>query len=115
MRTNLIEDSESSINTRISKDDWGNHRGGSKEVTSSSVSGRHFGHYKARLCSAFISHLLALFDTLIVKWGIVLKRWSQGLSVVLEKIFGCSLITKLRSFLLMEADFNSTNKTVYGC
>ena len=33
---------------------------------------------------------------------------------MLEKIFGCALITKLRSILLMEADFNSTNKIIYG-
>ena len=33
---------------------------------------------------------------------------------MLEKIFGCALITKLRSILLMEADFNATNKTIYG-
>ncbi len=31
---------------------------------------------------------------------------------MLEKIF--SLITKLQSILLMEADFNATNKTIYG-
>jgi hypothetical protein len=33
---------------------------------------------------------------------------------MLEKIFGCSLITKLGSILLMEADFNTTNKMIYG-
>ncbi len=33
---------------------------------------------------------------------------------MLEKIFGCSLISKLRSILLMEADFNATNKAIYG-
>jgi hypothetical protein len=33
---------------------------------------------------------------------------------MLEKIFGCLLITKLRSILLMEADFNATNKAIYG-
>ncbi len=33
---------------------------------------------------------------------------------MLEKIFGCSLITKLCSILLMEADFNATNKVIYG-
>jgi hypothetical protein len=49
-----------------------------------------------------------------VKSGIVLERWPDGLSVMLQKIFGCSLITKLRSFLLMEADFNATNKIGYG-
>jgi hypothetical protein len=34
--------------------------------------------------------------------------------VMLKKLFGCALITKLRSILLMEADFNATNKIVYG-
>jgi hypothetical protein len=33
---------------------------------------------------------------------------------MLEKIFRCALITKLQSILLMVADFNATNKTVYG-
>jgi hypothetical protein len=33
---------------------------------------------------------------------------------MLQKVFGCSLITKMRSILLMEADFNGVNKTVFG-
>jgi hypothetical protein len=33
---------------------------------------------------------------------------------MLEKIFGCSLITKLRSILLMEGDFNASNKLIFG-
>ncbi len=33
---------------------------------------------------------------------------------MLKKIFGCSLITKLRSILLMDADFNATNKRIFG-
>jgi hypothetical protein len=33
---------------------------------------------------------------------------------MLEKIFGCALITKSRSLFLMEADFNSINKIIYG-
>ena len=98
----------------ITRDDWENLWGKAKESTSSSVSGRHFGHYKGGLRLAYISHLQALIASLTVKRGIVLERWSQGLSVMLEKIFGCALITKLRSILLMEADFNATNKTIYG-
>ena len=31
-----------------------------------------------------------------------------------EKMFGCSLVTKLCSILLMETDFNFANKTIYG-
>jgi hypothetical protein len=33
---------------------------------------------------------------------------------MLEKMFGCTLISKLRAILLMEADFNFSNKLVYG-
>jgi len=33
---------------------------------------------------------------------------------MLEKILGCLLITKLLSILLMEADFNTTDKVIYG-
>ncbi len=104
----------SSIKTLVTKNDWENHWGKAKEETLSLVSGRHFSHYKAGLRSACISHLQSLFASLIVRRGIVLKRWSQGLSVMLEKIFGCTLITKLWSILLVEADFNAANKTIYG-
>ena len=31
-----------------------------------------------------------------------------------KKMFGCSLVTKLGSILMMEADFNFANKTIYG-
>ncbi len=33
---------------------------------------------------------------------------------MLEKMFECVLITKLCSILLMEADFNATNKVIYS-
>jgi hypothetical protein len=33
---------------------------------------------------------------------------------MLEKIFGCRVVTKLRSILLMEADFNAANKIIFG-
>ncbi len=103
-----------SINTLITKEGWQNHWGNAKEETSSTISGRHFSHYKAGLRSDYISHLQSLLASLVIKKGIILDRWSQGLSVMLEKTFGCALITKLRSILLMEADFNATNKTIYG-
>jgi hypothetical protein len=45
---------------------------------------------------------------------VVLEQWVPGLSVMLEKMFGCALITKLQSILLMEADFNATTKIIYG-
>ncbi len=105
---------KSLVNSMITKEDWGNHWGRAKEETSSSLSRQHFGHYKTGLRSGYISHLQALVATLTIRHGIILDRRSQGLSVMLEKIFGCSMITELRLILLMEADFNATNKTIYG-
>ena len=102
------------VSTVISPTQWASHWRKAKETTSSSISGRHFGHYKAGTKSPYICYLQALLATLIAKQGIVLDRWAQGLSVMLEKIFGCSLITKLRSILLMEGDFNASNKLVFG-
>ncbi len=83
------------------------------EKTSSSVSSRHFGHYIAGVKLEHITYLHALVATLVKRRGIVLDHWSKGLSVMLEKIFGCSLITKLHLILLMEEDFNATNKVIY--
>ena len=34
--------------------------------------------------------------------------------MMLQKVPGCHLISKLRSILLMEADFNCANKIIYG-
>ena len=49
-----------------------------------------------------------------LKEGIALLRWSVGLLVMLENILGVKVVSKLRAILLMEADFNATNKIVYG-
>ena len=80
---------KNSVTTTITPEDWTNHWRRAREETSSSTSGRHFGHYKAGLQSQYVSYLQALQATLVVKRGIVLERWSNGLSVMLEKIFGC--------------------------
>ncbi len=64
------------VKTLITKEDWGSHWRKAKEEMSSSVSGRHFSHYKAGLRSYYISHLQSLFSSLIIKRGVVLDRWS---------------------------------------
>jgi hypothetical protein len=103
-----------SLNTLLTKEDWRHQWRGWRESTSSSELGLHFGHYIVGISSDHISYFHALEATLILRRGIVLERWAQGLSVMLEKMFGCALITKLWSILLMEADFNATNKIIYG-
>ena len=85
-----------------------------KEKTSSSVSGLHFSHYKAGAKSTLISHLHVLNTSVAVRRGVHLDRWSHGLSVMLEKMLGCTLLAKLQAILLMEADFNHSNNGIFG-
>ena len=104
------------INSHMIKafEEWENRWKQEKEDTSSSMSGLHFGHYKAGDQSQIISHFHALKTSLILCRGITLERWSHGLLVMLENMFGCSLVTKLCSILMIELDFNFANKTIYG-
>ena len=84
-----------------------------KEKTSSSVSSLHFSHYKAGTKSDLISHLHALKISVALRRGVFLERWAKGLSVMLEKMLGCTLLTKLRAILLMEAELNHSNKEIF--
>jgi hypothetical protein len=84
-----------------------------KEDTSLSPSGLHFDYIAGANCD-YISQNHALRVSLALMKGIALERWANGLSVMLEKIFGVWLVSKLRAILLMEADFNATNKEVNG-
>ena len=84
--------------------------GGSREKTASSLSGRHFGHYKAASRSHQLSELHASFLHIVSLSGICLKRWAKGLTIMIEKMKGVIRVDKLRALLLMEADFNSLNK-----
>jgi hypothetical protein len=84
------------------------------EETSSSESGLHFGHYIVRCKLNIIACYHAAQVTVILAHAIQLERWSMGLSVMLEKTLGVTLVTKLRAILLMEADFNASNKIIHG-
>jgi hypothetical protein len=84
-----------------------------KEILSSE-SGIHFGHYIVGCKSDIIAHYHAARVSVILAHAIQLERWSWGLSVMLEKMLGNTLVTKLRAILVMEVDFNATNKIIYG-
>jgi hypothetical protein len=84
------------------------------EETSSSKSGLHFGHYVVGSASDIISYYHAARVTVVIARAIQLEWWSWGLSVMLKKTLGVTLVTKLRAILFMEADFNATNKIIYG-
>ena len=84
------------------------------EFTSSSMSGVHYGHYKAAIQDDTISAALALQLTVVARSGIPPESWSVGLQVMLEKIAGVCLVEKLRAIQLYEADFNCYNQFIFG-
>ena len=71
-------------------------------------------YYKAASRNHNISEVHASFQHMVSKSGIRLKRWTKGLTVMLEKIEGNIRVNKLRAILLMEADFNQINKLLFG-
>ena len=92
-----------SANINLKRGGWQHQWGKAKEKTSSSVSGLHFSHYKAGAKSDLISHLHALKTSVTLMRGLFIARCAKGLSVMLEKMLGCNLLTKLRTILLTES------------
>jgi hypothetical protein len=84
------------------------------KFTSSSMSGVHYGHYKAAIQDERSSEILALQLTGIAQSGIPPNHWSIGLQVMLEKIAGVCLIEKLHAIQLYEADFNCYNQFIFS-
>jgi hypothetical protein len=85
-----------------------------KEFTSLSMSGVHYGHYKAAIQDNLSMEILAQQLTVIARSGIPPGSWSIGLQVMLEKIAGVCLVEKLRAIQLYEADFNCYNQFIFG-
>ena len=86
----------------------------SKEKNSSSELGIHFGHYIAGVQYSIILRYHDIKTTIVLKLGFALDLWSRGLSVMLKKKPGITLIEKLRLILLMEADSNASYKEIFG-
>ena len=84
------------------------------DCPSSSISGLHFGLYKAAMLSDRITSFIADKLSVVGSYGCPPTRWSCGLQVMLEKVAGIALVNKLRAILLMEADYNFFNKWVFG-
>ena len=75
----------SQINTAISRADFIAYWKKAKEKTASSVSGLHFGHYKAATDSNMLSELHAKMLHMSFNSGIPLHIWTEGLTCMLEK------------------------------
>ena len=84
------------------------------EDIQSSYSGKHFGHYMAAAHDDYLSTLHVAKMNLALQVGIPYTRWTKGLTVLLEKVFGEIYIEKLRAICLFEADFNWITKVIFA-
>lgn len=84
------------------------------EKTSSSISGKHFGHYKAAAQDEAQSSFHGLLIETTYNAGLPLQQWKFALVCLLEKMKGIIRVDTLRAILLLEADFNGANKNFFG-
>ena len=61
-----------------------------------------------------LSEVHATKLSLIARTRLTPERWARGLSVMLEKVAGVALVTKLCAILLKEGDFNFHNRLIFG-
>jgi hypothetical protein len=97
----------------ITPEQWKRYWAIVNEETLSSESGLHFSHYIVGCRSEIVAHYHAARVLVVLAHTIQLKKWSRGLSVMLDKTLGVTLVSKLCAILLMKADFNASNKIVY--
>jgi hypothetical protein len=108
-------DPSNCISCKIIHHDFQQHWRKAREHTSSSLSGLHYGHYKAAADSNYLSEVHALMTELAVIGGApFLWWWQSGLSVMLKNQKGVHRINNLRAILLMEADFNFYNGLMFA-
>ena len=103
-----------SVATRMTVCRWQERWKPEREETSSSESRLHFSHYIAGAEDDCISQFHAEKVGVAIKHWMALDRWSRGVSVMLEKLFGVTLVSKLRDILLMEAELNTSDKETFG-
>ncbi len=84
------------------------------EDIQSSESSCHFSHNKAASYDRYLSAMHAAELILAAATGIPLAQWGNGLTVLLEKVFGNIYIDKMRAICLLEADYNWLNKFVFA-
>jgi hypothetical protein len=85
-----------------------------RDKTSSSDSGRHFGHYIATSDNRELSTLHVESLNLAGHRRIPLACWKHSLTVLLEKILGNNRVDKLRAICLLEADFGWWLNLIYA-
>ena len=87
---------------------------GWKEMTSTSPSRRHLGHYKAAFACKETTKLHVRMLNLLIKYGFAPDRWCISVTPLIEKQAGKPFLTRLRVIHLFEADYNLCPMVVLG-
>ena len=102
------------INYTINTERWKAYWKSSLERTASSYLGIHFRHYKVQVRSDMLSIIKSKLVNLAFKNRQPLKRWTKGISIMLEKNENAIYVSKLQVILLLEANFNAANKIIFN-
>jgi Reverse transcriptase (RNA-dependent DNA polymerase) len=103
-----------SISTEVSRSDFRSAWKKCREFTSSGKSGLHFGHFIASCNDDLLTDLDRKFLEISMTHGIILQRWTQAIDVMIPKKAESIQVTKLRTIMLFEPDWNLLNKIVVG-
>jgi len=110
----VMEDLPPPVSKSLSRKDYKRYWKKAKERTSSSFSSLHFGHWKVAADDDFLAEIHSLICDIALDSGYSLLRWQSGLTIMIKKKAGVIQVDKLWAILLMEADFNFTNKLIVG-
>eukprot|EP00957_Ditylum_brightwellii_P155646 11848627-Ditylum_brightwellii.AAC.1 len=75
-------------------------------MTTLSLSGRHYGHYKAILIDDSICLVHATMMSLSFRFGLTPIRWAKAIDVMLEKDIDNPKITRLHIIVIVKWDMN---------
>jgi len=94
---------------------WAKHIKSVKEATSTSPSGRHYGHHKT-LLTYLPKEFKWMYELnhLAMHHGIVLDRWKVTVTVLIEKHPGNPYIHRTRPLHLVEPEVNAVAKMVWA-
>ncbi len=98
----------------ISTTDFQSYWQHANEDIQSSGSGCQFGHYMVASYDRYLLAMHAAKLTLAASTSVPLACWGNGLTVLLEKVFGNIYIDKMQAICLLEANYNLLNKFVFA-
>jgi hypothetical protein len=103
-----------SINTTISLESFNSTITHTRESTSSSPSGQHYGHYHTLLHDPDLLDCISSIANFCFQWGVSLTRWEKCTQPLIPKDPGVPRITRLRRIALLEADLNVCLSDLFG-